>query len=179
VKTIRLKPSVHKNKERLFLEFAYDAELITLAKTIQGILWSQTRKGWHMPASQELIDTMAELFEGKACIEYTGLNTVKINADAVEKQKTITEDPIPAKVSETTQYKLNKFINWMQSRRYSESTVKTYSESIRTFVRFYADKAVEDIDNDDLIRFNNEYILAKGYSSSFQNQVVYPVGFKK
>jgi integrase/recombinase XerD len=172
VKTIRLKPLVHKNEERLFLEFAYDTELITLAKNIPGILWSQTRKGWHIPASQELIDTVAELFEGKAHIEYAGLNTVKIKAGAIEKQRAITEEPIAAKVSETTQYKLNKFINWMQSRRYSESTVKTYSESIRTFVRFYAYKAVEDIDNDDLIRFNNEYILANKYSSSFQNQVV-------
>jgi integrase/recombinase XerD len=156
----------------MFLEFAYDTELITLAKTIPGILWSQTRKSWHMPVSKELIDRMFQLFEGKAYIEYTALNTVTLKADAVQKHSAISEEPFQSNVNETTQYKLKEFVNWMHSRRYSESTIKTYSESMRTFARYYADKVVEDIDNDDLIRFNNEYILAKGYSSSFQNQVV-------
>ncbi len=32
----------------MFLEFAYDTELITLAKALPGIVWSQSRKSWHM-----------------------------------------------------------------------------------------------------------------------------------
>ena len=39
-------------------------------------------------------------------------------------------------------------------------------------MRFYAFKKIQEIDNNDLIRFNNEYILANNYSASFQNQVV-------
>lgn len=50
----------------MFMELAYDTELITLAKAKPGIVWSQSRKSWHMPVSQALIDRMFELFEGKA-----------------------------------------------------------------------------------------------------------------
>jgi integrase/recombinase XerD len=64
------------------------------------------------------------------------------------------------------------FINWMRSRRYSESTIGTYSDALKTFLRFYEDKDVSEISNDDLIKFNNAYILKNKFSSSYQNQVV-------
>ncbi len=67
--------------------------------------------------------------------------------------------------------KIEEFVRWMRSKRLSESTIQTYSDAIKTFLAFYNDKAVEEIDNLDLIRFNNDYILKKGLSSSYQNQL--------
>lgn len=40
------------------------------------------------------------------------------------------------------------------------------------FLQFHSDKKVQEINNDDVIRFNNDYILAKHLSASYQNQVV-------
>jgi integrase/recombinase XerD len=37
---------------------------------------------------------------------------------------------------------------------------------------FYRDKAVADINNEDVIIYNNEYILKKNLSASFQDQTV-------
>lgn len=68
--------------------------------------------------------------------------------------------------------KMEAFVHWMRSKRLSESTVKIYSDAVKTFLAFYNDKAIEEIDNQDLIRFNNEYILKKGLSSTYQNQIV-------
>jgi len=48
----------------------------------------------------------------------------------------------------------------MQSKRYSGSTVKTYSEALQTFLHYNNDKAIEEITNLDLINFNNLYIAA-------------------
>jgi integrase/recombinase XerD len=39
-------------------------------------------------------------------------------------------------------------------------------------LRFFHFKPIEEIENEDLIRFNNEYILEQKLSSSFQNQIV-------
>ena len=41
-----------------------------------------------------------------------------------------------------------------------------------TFLRYFSMKDITDISNDDLIDFNNNYILKNNFSSSFQNQVV-------
>lgn len=43
---------------------------------------------------------------------------------------------------------------------------------MRTFLKFYSHKAIHEINNEDLIRFNNEYILRNNLSISFQNQIV-------
>jgi integrase/recombinase XerD len=60
----------------------------------------------------------------------------------------------------------------MRSRRYSENTISTYTEDLIVFFRFYSEKRLEDICNEDLIRLNNEYILKNGLSASYQNQMV-------
>jgi integrase/recombinase XerD len=68
--------------------------------------------------------------------------------------------------------KIEEFIRWLRSRRYSENTVKTYSEALATFLKFHTGKKVDEITNDDVIRFNNEFILKQKLSASYQNQVV-------
>lgn len=68
--------------------------------------------------------------------------------------------------------KVEKFRFWLQSKRYSKHTVDTYCDALTTFLRYFAHKAISDISNDDLITFNNGYILANHFSASYQNQVV-------
>jgi integrase/recombinase XerD len=73
--------------------------------------------------------------------------------------------------SETTET-LNRFRYWMNSRRYSENTIKTYLDGLRVFFVFYKNRRPEEITNDDLIRFNNEYIIANKFSASYQSQII-------
>jgi integrase/recombinase XerD len=67
---------------------------------------------------------------------------------------------------------LEQFIRWLRSKRYSESTVKTYSEALKSFLTYYRAKSVYEIINDDVIEYNNEFILKNKRSSSYQNQIV-------
>ncbi len=71
-----------------------------------------------------------------------------------------------------TNKKIEIYKRWLQSRRYSENTVITYIEALTTFLLFFADKTVDEITNEDIVTFNNDYILKRKLSSSFQNQVV-------
>lgn len=70
------------------------------------------------------------------------------------------------------QNKVNEFVQWMRSKRLSESTIKTYADALKSFLSFYNEKRIEDINNDDIIRFNNDFILKNKLSSSYQNQIV-------
>ena len=67
---------------------------------------------------------------------------------------------------------LISFKNYMNFRRYSQNTVKTYSDALEVFFRFFNDRPPEIINIDDLIQFNTEYILKKNLSASYQNQVI-------
>ncbi|SEG40221.1 tyrosine-type recombinase/integrase [Flavobacterium urumqiense] len=60
----------------------------------------------------------------------------------------------------------------MCSKRYSESTITTYSEALKSFLIFYREKPVIEINNADVIIYNNEYILKNNLSAFYQNQIV-------
>jgi len=83
-------------------------------------------------------------------------------------------DPISTKEEEVLDRtaEITRFIKWMRSRRYSESTIKTYAQALRVFLRFCTSKPIAEITHEDIIAFNNQYIVANQYSSSLQNQVV-------
>lgn len=67
---------------------------------------------------------------------------------------------------------INAFIRWLRSKRYSENTIKTYVNAIRSFLIFYNHKPISEINNNDVIVYNNEFILKNGLSASYQNQIV-------
>lgn len=79
---------------------------------------------------------------------------------------------LPIVLSEIHLQKIEQFKRWLSSKRYSPNTIKTYSEALHTFLKYYHDKPIEQITNEDVIGFNNDYILKNNFSSSFQNQVV-------
>ena len=64
------------------------------------------------------------------------------------------------------------FKNYMNYRRYSENTIKTYSDALEIFFKFFPNKRMESLTIEDIIQFNNDYILRKNLSSSYQNQVI-------
>lgn len=75
-------------------------------------------------------------------------------------------------LSVEAQQQIARFSQWLQSKRYSESTIKTYTEAIRILLQFFSEKALNEIENEDIIIFNNEYILKNKLSASYQNQTV-------
>lgn len=67
---------------------------------------------------------------------------------------------------------LEKFKQWLFSKRYSTNTIKTYGEALKSFLIFYRQKSTTDINNEDVIIYTNEYLLKNKLSASYQNQVV-------
>lgn len=159
VKELIIKEGFHRERSQLFLQFEYDSKLIYLLKNKVDASWSQTHNSWYMTNSTKLLKQLKlELEPLGVCLQMP------------EQLKELVEpkDVLSAEANE----KVAQLIYWMRSKRYSESTIATYTDALKIFLRFYYDKEVSDISNDDIIRFNNEYILEKHLSSSFQNQVV-------
>ena len=77
-----------------------------------------------------------------------------------------------AAAADLAEQKTEAFVYWLRSKRYSENTIKTYSDALRVFLKFFRSKSISEIGNDDIIYFNNEYILKNKLSASYQNQMV-------
>lgn len=76
-------------------------------------------------------------------------------------------DPLTNKSMEIAGFK-----SWLRSKRYSENTIETYLNALKSFLTFHKDKSISEIDNSDVIKYNNNYLLKNGLSASYQNQVV-------
>ncbi|UPT69354.1 MAG: site-specific integrase [Flavobacterium sp. JAD_PAG50586_2] len=132
----------HKGEKRIGIFMERDDIHIAEVRTISGSRWSQTLRVWHLP-----------------------------DTDANRKEFGL---PLLADLSPSEEgvRRLEDFRNWLRSRRYSENTVKTYLEAMRSFLVFYNKRAIADLDHDDVIRYNNDYILKNKLSASYQNQIV-------
>lgn len=67
---------------------------------------------------------------------------------------------------------MQKFIQTMSVRRYSPRTIEAYSALVRTYLKVLGRHNPEVVRDEDLTRYINKHYVEKGYSRSYQNQVV-------
>ncbi|MCJ7446172.1 MAG: site-specific integrase [Bacteroidales bacterium] len=168
MKTIIIKRQVHRGEPRLTLSFEYDFNLISVIKKVDDSRWSSTMKCWHVPDNPEMVSNLFSLLKGKAFLDHSSLQPEKVS-------KPVPEVTIPAPQSELSaedKVKIDEFRKWMINRRYSDSTIDTYTVMVGHLLRFIKPKESKEIGSDDMVRFVNEYIIPRGLSYTFQNQVI-------
>jgi site-specific recombinase XerD len=136
------KPIKHRGSQRIAVYFEKNAEWIARIKKLEGAIWSQTLGVWHIPDNEE----------NRVKFKLTPLSHTVPSSEGIAQ--------------------IEKFKQYLRSKRYSESTITTYSEALKSFLVFYREKAVADIKNEDVIVYNNEYILKNKLSASYQNQTI-------
>jgi integrase/recombinase XerD len=135
--------------------FPKDAELISAVKTLGVARWSQTKSKWFITKDKFELSKLINVLNEKAVIDTAGL-------------KENIKSQIPAEIEQN----LTKLKLWMEHKRYSTSTINTYLDAAKSFLMFTNPKPIENIINDDVVRYVNEYIIKNGLSFSYQNQVV-------
>jgi integrase/recombinase XerD len=132
----------HEGEPRIVLAFPNEQHLIDSVKRLPGRKWSRSLKAWHLPDT----DQYRKIF---------GLPL---------KYET--------KIHSETAPKIKEFEQWLTSKRYSPNTIKTYLDCVKVFFMFFPNKSHQFITIDDIIQFNNDYIIARQLSSTYQNQFV-------
>jgi len=165
--TIILKAIVKDDKKCIGIYFPYDKALIEKVKSV-GAVWSKNLRCWYLENTKQNFNLVYETLKGLAWLDMTELKNQQNMPDKIQKQASDTLPPLSQEAADQIQL----FEQWMKSKRYSINTIKTYTEAIRIFFRYHASKSLAEITEQDLIEFNNQYILKNQYSSSFQNQVV-------
>lgn len=164
MKTVKIDKTYHRGQEVVLIQFPYDDKLGLEVRKIKSIRWSKNLRAWYAPYSIEVLNEIKIILEPIAIIDAQALK------DKVAKKREIISQKKELKAETIKQ--IEKFVNWLHSRRYSENTIKTYSDALRSFLLYFHKKEVTEISNDDVIDYNNHFILANHLSSSYQNQVV-------
>ncbi|GAB5416054.1 MAG: site-specific integrase [Crocinitomicaceae bacterium] len=64
------------------------------------------------------------------------------------------------------------FENYLVHCRYSDNTIKAYTEALKVFTKFVAPQQLNTITLKELELFNRKRIIDRGLSTSYQNQVI-------
>lgn len=171
IKELIIEHIIHKKSPRVFLRFEKDAEAGNLVRNLLNGKWSATQCAWHIAYEEQVFEKICAIFS-KYNVRVFKKNEYR-DCMSIPQQK---HDPkivagLPP-LSIEAQEKLKEFELWMKTRRYSDNTISSYTDGLKQFLRFYSHKAICEISNDDLLTFNNDYILANKFSASYQNQVI-------
>lgn len=169
---IKITKANHRDEAVLCVHFGWDAAIEKSVKGLPLCKWSRQMRCWYFPNRPNLFRLALKELRQYGYVDFTAV----IQHKPVEhKQPKKEKKPLPvalAPLSDAGKRELLRFKNWLTAHRYSPNTVKTYEEALRTFLRFHHKKAADQITNEDIVVFNNAYVLARGYSISFQNQVL-------
>ena len=162
---IRLESASHQGTALIAIRFARHAGAEDTLRQMHFCRWSRTLKAWCLPWSEANFQEVIKTLRVFGYVDYSGFR--RPVAPSTDINQRVDHD-LPTVIRD----QLEKFKCWMQSRRYSDNTVKTYGEAVKCFLTFHSDKRIEAISNEDLLDFNNNYILKHRLSASYQNQVV-------
>ncbi len=157
---------IHKDQPVIFMEFVINQGIINALKSLEGIRWSQTRRSWYIPEKDFKMQQFIATLDDFALVDYSrlGHNDVEIKKQEMSAPKSST----PAEITEL----IEKLRFWMSHKRYSESSIKSYCEGIKTFLQYTHPKPVYEIGSEDMVDFVNNYIIKRKLSYALQNQVI-------
>jgi integrase/recombinase XerD len=166
----------HKGMKQIKIDFPYNELLKKELRKIKGVAWSSTKRCWYILNKPENLSLIFSAFRGIAWVDAKALFGEKTDwLEDISRRKKGTrmrkmklEHPVHVENIE----KIEKFLSWLRNKRYSQNTIRTYMECVKTFFHYFHDKLAEEIKHEDIILFNNEYILENGYSATFQNQIL-------
>jgi len=167
-------PIIYLNRQTIGLKtyyyasFPFNRNIYSLFSSIKNSTWDSFEKAWIIDEAACPLENFLAHFKDKAEFIFQ-----EKNLESVEYKKSLLR-PIHflEPLDELKKEAIQTFIRYLNSKRYSSNTIKIYSDSLSTFFRYFSMKDITVISNDDLIYFNNNYILKNNFSSSFQNQVV-------
>ncbi len=142
---------------------------IQFIRKFKFVRWDSNLYKWIIPNYGENLELLKSYFNIR--IAKIGTNPCEV----CKPEKNITDVLINQKLPELDLLALNEigqFKHWMEHKRYSNSTVKTYLMAITTFLRFLQPKTSAEATNEDMRRFVYQYMIPRKLSFSYQNQAV-------
>ncbi len=162
---IKLSKIRHRKQTCIALQFKYNEKLLSHIRTIEGSKWSKTKRLWYVPYSAEKLAEIRKTLNRH--VRFT------IASDLLQ-ESTELHRKLGEKRTLTLAQRdiLNAFYRYLKGKRYSQSTVETYSMLVADFIAFHTKKEVSSLTNRDVELFIERVYLARKYSISTQRQFI-------
>ncbi|HLT32700.1 MAG TPA: site-specific integrase [Aquaticitalea sp.] len=161
--TVVLRNVVHRNAHQICMYFKYDDGLIACAR--RCAMWSTNLKCWYMPNVAGSMETILDCFENVAIIDSSTLVPYGLLKTLQPKKEERVLTPSQRDV-------LNRYYRYLQGKRYSSSTVNTYTYLVADFIAYCGEKPLKELAHRDVELFIEDVLRRKSYSISTQRQFI-------
>jgi len=154
---IFLEQKTHRKENQLLIQFSYHKKLIALVRSIKGSYWSKSLNTWYIKYSQENLQTILTIFRDITIVDTSKLHKKELfTRNLTNEQKNL----------------LNNFYLFLKGKRYSQSTIKTYTFFIADFINFYRKTPLNNLTNRAVELFIENVFITRNYSISTQRQFI-------
>ena len=167
MKTFLLQPLEVDGNSLIAIYFPYDKELVKYIKNFRGAWWNPEEKCWHIYHSQKKLSAITEYLQKVAEVDISAFEFPVKNVSNFQSKK-----KPKALINPLHSDKLIKFEGWLRQKRYSRKTVENYTNMVRVFMHYYNDFSIGDLGHEDIIHFNDDFIVRNRYSVTYQRQMV-------
>ncbi|NNC49661.1 MAG: site-specific integrase [Flaviramulus sp.] len=164
--TIILKPKFHNNINQILIQFDYNDSLIKLVRTLPEARWSKTLKSWYIKNNPSNLKLIFSVFKQHAFV----------NSKPLFDKPSVKPTKFPEKrvrrLSADNKNLLNNFYKYLKGKRYSKSTINTYSFFMADFIDFNNSKDLRNLNNRDVELFIENVFINRKYAVSTQRQFI-------
>ncbi len=146
----KIVPLVHEGKKKISITFEKNQQSILLVRKIPGARWCYSLKRW-------LVNDNTQVRHLLGMEQYDRVRDIANSCGNLNAEQKAA---------------LNRLIDYMRNYRYSESTIRSYVQTLSVFFEYYPNEPLQSISNEHLIDFNRDYVLRKKLSASYQSQFV-------
>ncbi|HKO79153.1 MAG TPA: tyrosine-type recombinase/integrase [Chitinophagaceae bacterium] len=162
--TVSLKPLHHRNKECIGIYYQRQPFLNMLIKKLPGIKWSQTNRCWYFPLDNDSYSKVYSVLKEKVELDISLLKEYletrrKIATTAASSgsaKNIVKKNPLSSPVlrlSTENLQALEKFVQYLKLKAYSESTIRTYRNEFVQLLQLLNKKPVHELTIDELKRY--------------------------
>jgi len=170
--TIYLERAIYRSEKVVLVRFIYNRFLISAVKRIPGAWWNKELNCWLISSESFRFTDIKKVIGQYARIDVSGLHRTPSEVNPGNRIGNPVKSS-PAKLNELPA----GYLETLQTKKYSESTIKTYTKYFTDFQQAFRGKDMESINTADI----NEYILKlikeKDISHSQQNQRINAIKF--
>ena len=159
--TVVLRPLFHRRQEVIAMEIPKRPEIALAVRKLKGAKWSQTQKVWYLPLTKDNYEKISGAISPLAAVDSSLLKAYLEKRRKVGDVQAAGTKPVCKSAVATVAWKLsaenlaalNLFIEQLQLRAYSSSTIKTYRNEFLQLLHLLKRKPVAELTPDDLRRY--------------------------
>ena len=159
---VTLSPLLHKNNQQIAIGFAFDTAVKDALKSLPFVAWSQSHRTFYMQPSlvhiKTVIDTLRDL---TIVVDYSQIAYLPLR-----------ETNTPATGATKVQAKLAVYKRYLIGKRYSTSTITTYTNFAKLFLEYLVTVKCKKVTQQTLRSFVAQMVVSKHYSISSHRQLI-------